>query len=455
VPTVGIVGGGPGGLAAAWHLSRAGLQVSLFEAAPELGGLARSFLFGDVTIERYYHFICGSDTGYRRFLQEVGEEHRLRWEPTCMNFYYRGRLYPFSSALDLLRFDGIGVPGRVRYGLTTLFLSTIRNWRWLDRRPAVPFLRSWLGEDAYRATWHPLLSVKFPHVHERISAAWVWHRVHRVASSRKTLFHREELGHLDGGTQTLVDAIEHDLRERGVELRTATPIDRVLIDSGRAVGLITSEGEERRFDYLISAVPLPVFRRMGQDLPREYQAQLAEIDFIGVVCVTLHLERPLTDAFWVNVNDPRIPFNGFIEYTNLNRSLVDDGSSIVYVPYYLPKTHPRFRQTDDELLAEAISSLQLITPDLTMSDVMDFAVSRDPYAQVICPVGFADLVPGHRTPVARLYLIESSQLYPSDRTISGTLDLARSVAELVLEDHRHTMDSAAERDSAPGSSARQ
>ena len=64
-------------------------------------------------------------------------------------------------------------------------------------------------------------------------------------------------------------------------------------------------------------------------------------------------------------------------------------------------------------------------------DVIDFAVSRDPYAQVICPIGFADLVPGHETPIDRLYLIESSQLYPSDRTISGTLDLAHNVARLI------------------------
>ena len=34
-----------------------------------------------------------------------------------MGFFYNGRLYPFTSGLDLLRFDGIDLPGRVRYGL--------------------------------------------------------------------------------------------------------------------------------------------------------------------------------------------------------------------------------------------------------------------------------------------------------------------------------------------------
>jgi hypothetical protein len=53
---------------------------------------------------------------------------------------------------------------------------------------------------------------------------------------------------------------------------------------------------------------------------------------------------------------------------------------------------------------------------------------------VVCPVGFGDRVPAHRTPVSGLYLIESSQLYPSDRTIAGTLDLAREAATLIGAD---------------------
>lgn len=38
---IGVVGGGPAGLACAYHLARLGYRVTLFEAAPELGGLLR------------------------------------------------------------------------------------------------------------------------------------------------------------------------------------------------------------------------------------------------------------------------------------------------------------------------------------------------------------------------------------------------------------------------------
>ena len=287
----------------------------------------------------------------------------------------------------------------------------------------------WPG--SLRATWYPLLAIKFPDAHHDISGAWAWHRVWRLAKSRKTLLHKERLGYLEGGTQTLIDALEGSLQKAGTELRRNAPVRQILFEDGRAVGLETLDGETHRCDYVVSAVPLPIFLRMTPELPGDYRNQLEAIDFIGVVCIILRLERPLTQNFWTNVNDPRIPFNGCIEYTNLYRDITEDGSAIVYVPHYVSKDHERFGYSDEQLFEECLEAFALINPEFRAEDVIDYTVSRDPYAQIICPSGFADVVPDHQTPVDRLFLIESSQLFPSDRTISGTLDLAGNVARLI------------------------
>ncbi|MEM9557360.1 MAG: NAD(P)/FAD-dependent oxidoreductase [Acidobacteriota bacterium] len=431
--SIGILGAGPAGLAAALRLARSGLSVHLFEAAPELGGLARSFELDDVTIERYYHFLCGVDQGYFDLLEELDLSESLRWRTTRMGYYFHGRLYPFSSSLDLLRFGGTSLLGRIRYGLSALYASWIEDWRPLDARRAEPWLISMMGESAYRATWYPLLSRKFPGVHDQISAAWVWHRIHRVARSRKTLFHKERLGHLVGGTQTLVDALEARLGALDVTVHRETPAERILIEDRRAVGVsLAGDSSPRRFDHMLSAVPLPVFHRLLEHVDDPWLDELATHEFLAVVCVVLRLRRPISENFWTNVDDPRISFNGVIEYTNLNPEITPDGSSIVYVPYYLPREDPRYRRDDDSLIAECVEALRLIQPALADDDVLSAAVSRDPFAQVVCPAGFAERVPGHETPFRGLYLVESSQLYPSDRTISGTIDLAHAAVERVL-----------------------
>jgi protoporphyrinogen oxidase len=310
-------------------------------------------------------------------------------------------------------------------------MSMIRNWAPLDRKRAEQWLISLRGREAYKATWRPLLARKFPEAHQEISAAWVWHRVYRLASSRRTLFHRERLGSVAGGTQTLVDALEGRLIESGVTLHRGTPVSRIRVRDGVAVGLDTAERSRFDFDYVVSAVPLPTFLRLVQGYPAAARRRLSMIDFIGVVCVVLRLRRPLTKCFWLNINDSRIPFNGCIEYTNLNPAATPDGSAILYVPHYLPTDHPRFTAGDQDLLEESFASLRLIHGELERDDVLDFAVSREAYAQNLCRAGFSDLVPPHETPIEGLYLIESSQLYPADRSISGTLELADNVARAI------------------------
>jgi protoporphyrinogen oxidase len=55
---VGIVGGGVVGLVAAYELGKSEAQVTLFEQASRLGGLAVSFPMQDGQwIEKYYHTV--------------------------------------------------------------------------------------------------------------------------------------------------------------------------------------------------------------------------------------------------------------------------------------------------------------------------------------------------------------------------------------------------------------
>jgi protoporphyrinogen oxidase len=446
--SVGIIGGGPAGLTLAHRLSKSGFSVTLFEAAEDLGGLARSFQFGDFRAERYYHFICADDTDYFNALKDLGIQDRLRWEPTRMGYYYSGRLYPFSSGLDLLRFDGISLAGRFRYGLLVLYCSFLNDWRGLDRKGGAQWLIDRLGYDAYMATWYPLLKVKFDDYHDQVSAAWIWHRIHRVIRSRKTPLHKEMLGYLTGGTDTLVDALVSESVRCGTTMRPGQQVARILADAGRVTGVETKDGARWNFDRVVSTVPLPLFLGMAPDLPADYRRQLSAIEYTAVVCVTLRLTQSFSKYYWLNVNDPRVPFNGCIEYTNLNRQMTPDGSTILYIPFYLPLDHERFCQSDLQLLYDCIEALRVINPAFSDDWIVDYAVSRDPFAQVICREGFAEQVPAHTTPIQGLYLIDSSQLYPSDRTISGTMGLAHRVAALIEGEHA-AVDSAAELNSVP------
>ena len=77
---VGIIGGGVGGLAAAYEAAKQGHEVSLYERAPFLGGLASTFEVGGGRLERFYHHLFLSDTTIIRLLEELGLSDSLIWE---------------------------------------------------------------------------------------------------------------------------------------------------------------------------------------------------------------------------------------------------------------------------------------------------------------------------------------------------------------------------------------
>ena len=73
---VAIIGAGVAGLAAAYDLNRAGHQVTIYEAAPGVGGLAAGFKapHWDWSLEKFYHHWFAVRQAYVRPDRGVGVE---------------------------------------------------------------------------------------------------------------------------------------------------------------------------------------------------------------------------------------------------------------------------------------------------------------------------------------------------------------------------------------------
>jgi protoporphyrinogen oxidase len=429
-----VIGGGLSGLAATYDLSRAGHHVTILEAAADFGGLASSFRLEGHPVERFYHFICRADTQLIRLVNELGLGGKLRWRRTQTAFYYNGRSYAFGSPLHLMRFSCVPWTQRVRFGLHILRSRYRAQWRWLDQIPAKPWLIESVGEEAYNVIWHPLLKVKFGDYHDQISAAWIWHRIWRVARSRRSILEREMFGRLDHGTATLVDPLVDRLRrEPQVVLRTRCKVEPLRVEDGR-VREVRSDGAIVPCDAVISTVALPNLDRLIPGREESYFVRARSVKYIGIVCMVLSLDRPFSRNFWTNINDPRVSFNGIIEQTNLNDNLRAAGLNVVYVPFYVSTTEPRYSAKDDALFEEYAAMLGYLRPGFSRTRIKEWHVFRTPYAQAIFTTNFAQLMPEHRTPIGGLYVTDSTQFYPEDRTISAAIEQGRKAAAMVMTD---------------------
>ena len=78
--------------------------------------------------------------------------------------------------------------------------------------------------------------------------------------------------------------------------------------------------------------------------------------------------------------------------------------------------------------------LKLVNPAFDESWIKERFITRAPYAQAVCSTRFADLIPPHRTPLRGLYVTDSTQFYPEDRTLSAAIEQGRIAARCWRED---------------------
>ncbi len=433
---VGIIGGGIGGLGAAYELAKQGHQVAVYERAPFLGGLAAPFDIGGGRLERFYHHLFLSDQTIIGLLEELGLDGHLIWEDSKVGFYYQGKVYRFSTPLDLLRFTPVGLIDRIRMGLVTLYLRRSKNWQKWEGITAAAFMRKWVGRRNYEVIWEPMLKGKFTTYHDQVAMPWLWSKFATRVTSRDRSF-KEKLGYIQGSWGVLIDELERRIVEMGGDVRTGTPVTRILTEEGRVKGLTIEEreGAEREvpFDLVIATVPSFTLPRLV-DLPEEYVAKLQGVEYEGAIAVIWVLKHRLSDIYWLNIADQQIPFLLVLEQTNLVPPDEYGGKHIIYTANYVTREDHRWSMDADEIVREYIPHLKKVNPDFDETWIESYYLHKEPAAQPIVTVNYREKIPSVKTPIRGLWLAAMSQVYPEDRGTNYSLRLAMEVARRAIEE---------------------
>jgi protoporphyrinogen oxidase len=421
-----VIGAGPMGLAAAYRLSGQGHCVSVLEADDRIGGMSATFDFAGLAIERYYHFICKTDFPLFEALEKLDLSAVLRWRDTELGFYFQGQWYDWGKPMALLKFPHLSLVDKLRFVVHVLRTKGTQDWKKLDQLQAIDWIKSSVGERAYKVLWDKLFSLKFFEHQHNMSAAWIGTRIKRVALSRKNLF-QEQMGYLEGGSAILLNAYRDKILTLGGIIRLGTPVRQLICEGGKIKGVDTG-AEIIEADRVLSTIPLRYVARIAAGLNDDEKQRIDAIENIGVACVLLKLSKPATKYFWMNANDDRIEVPGFIEYSNLNPL----SEPVVYIPYYMPKNHPKWVWSDERLLDEACAFFLMTQPQLGAADIVARHVSRYEYAQPLCPPGFYARLPEIKTSIDGFFMADTSYYYPEDRSISESIRIANIIADLAV-----------------------
>lgn len=422
-----VVGAGVLGLAVARELHERGHDVTVYEAAPEIGGMAAAWQIGGITWDKHYHVTLASDSRTRALLDWVGLDREIVWKTTRTGFY-AGENYGLVSAtspMELLRLPTLNPIDTMRIGATIVGGSRITDGTLLEDIPVADWLRTRSGGKAFDRFWVPLLRAKLGTAWTDTSAAFIWATMRRLTAARRAGLSEERFGYVPGGAARIFGLLAAKLTDEGVKLHTSTPVIAVQQQDGRQV-VVTEQGCET-FDRVVVTTAAPLAARICLDLSEAERRRLRSVRYQGVICASMVLPTPLADFYLTYITDPGTPFTAVVEMTSLVDPAEFGGKRLVYLPKYVSPEDPMFEASDDELRFHYLKYLQRLYPHFDPSTVEAFEVSRVRQVYAIPTLGYSRTMPSVRTSIPSLQILGSANLPFSTLNVDDTLSLVEQL----------------------------
>jgi len=426
---IAIIGAGFAGLSAAYDLAKNGHEVTVYEAASHVGGLAAGFKepHWDWSVEHFYHHWFQSDAHMLGLIEELGLSGKVIFPRPYTVLFHEGRWYPFDSILNALRYPGLGWGiNKVRFGLVGVYLRLTNQWKQLEKVTVDRWMRKFAGDKVYSQMWEPLVIGKFGEKYaKQVNMAWLWARL----KARTT-----RLGTYQGGFQAFADDFAAILAEMGVDINLDTPVELVTPDQDGQLALKTNQEGVTPYHRVLVTTSPGLLSRIAPDLPEPYLKGLLELKSMGAVVLTMSLKQQLsTDGYyWFNMpKNAGFPFLALVEHTNYVSPEHFAGEHILYAGDYLEPDHEYFSLDKEELLDRFLPAIQRINPEFSRDWVIKTWLHRTRYAQPVPLLNHSHNIPEIQTPIPGLYFASMSQVYPWDRGTNFAVEIGRKAARMM------------------------
>ena len=423
----GVVGGGVLGLMLAHRLAQRGDEVTLIEGAPEIGGLASAWQLDlpegeTVTWDRHYHVTLLSDRRTQELVRMAGLADELHWVETKTGYYGADNvLRSVSDTIEFLRLPGLNPIDKLRLGGTIFYGSKIRDGQRMERVPVEAWLRRWSGPRTFERFWLPLLRAKLGDSYQVASAAFIWATIQRLYAARRSGLKKEMFGYVSGGYARVFEQLAATLTAEGVKLMVGAPVRRLRRD-GDGIAVDTDAGTER-FDQVVVTANAHQFADLCPELRPDEVERMRSVRYMGIVCASLVLRRPLAPYYLTYITDPETPFTAVVEMTAFVDPAELGGRHLVYLPKYVAPDDPLFEASDDEVRVAFLPYLEQMYPTLRHDDLLAFRVSRMRRVFAVPTLGYSTRMPATTTSIPGLHLLGSAQLPFATLNVNDTLGL--------------------------------
>jgi protoporphyrinogen oxidase len=422
----GIIGGGIMGMTLAHRLAQQGKKVTIFEAAPGLGGLASSWKINNIVWDKFYHVILLSDTHTRGILKEIGLDNNIEWVETKTGFYTDGKLYSMSNTIEFLSFPPINLIDKFRLGLTIFIASKLKNWKRLERIPVETWLKRWSGKNTFNKIWLPLLRAKLGESYKQTSSAFIWATIQRMYAARRSGLKKEMFGYVRGGYLEILKAFEAKLASEGIDIMTNHQATEISQHAGSKLIVRFKNGYEEQFDKIICTLPSGVSVQICKGLSEKEILKLKKIEYLGVICASVILDKPISPYYVTNITDTWVPFTGVIEMTSLVDKKNFGGDTLIYLPKYIKSDDLLFGASDKEIEELFLTALKKMYSFIKPENIKYVGIARARNVFALSTLNYSKNLPNINSSINGVYIINSAHITNGTLNVNETIQIAES-----------------------------
>lgn len=324
-----MIGGGLAGLSSAVALADSGLQVTLLEKRPHLGGRATSYTLPDGNeVDNCQHVTLGCCTNLSDFYSRVGANGKVRFYDTLYFVDRAGRRStmkavalppPFHMTPSFLFFGALSLADKRSIASAMLAIATsggkpkgidgISMLEWLHRQNQTPGAI----ERFWRVVLVSALDEELARTDARYGIEVFWKAFLGSAGGYRIGIPTVPLADLYGGCSGAIV-------KRGGQVRMRCGVREIRVRDGRFAGAVLEDGTELTADACVAAVPHDVLQKM---LPAEYSAESAPLEGLSHIRTS-----PITGVhLWYDREVMTEPFLTLLDHTTqwvFNKTLLSE-----------------------------------------------------------------------------------------------------------------------------------
>lgn len=383
-PNVVVLGGGIGGLAVAYYLSRTGrYQITLLEKEPVVGGLCASFEHLGFTLDYGAHKLYSTIPG---IMDEIGAIFKGQIErvPKRNKVFLRGNLLEYPLKLGNL--------GK-NLGLSTLFnlgsgyaLETVRNlFNRAAPRSYEEYMIARFGRPAYNLVFEPLAdkvwgdptTLHADMARTRVPSSGAFEVILKLLGLKKetTETNAEYFLYPRQGFGAFPQKLRERIEQAAGQVITGVSVKSLTAEQDKVTGVQTMiGGREETFlcNYLISTIPLLSFAPLLEITGGQ------ELESRNLVLVYLFIDRPLAlNDQWIFFPEREYIFSRIFEQKQMSPELGPADQTAICCDFTCATESWQW-EAADQVLAEKCSQGLIQAGFVKSTEIKGWLVKRFP-----------------------------------------------------------------------------